>query len=312
MPIGKRESRVQRRIERYRLLGMGADLESRWTHTHADDEPHTALEALTTYFNTAIVRAVFARVGDEPPDYTAEDVYRLLTADDPPAADETTVRTWLDDHGVDPDALTADFVSPRAIHRYLRAERDVEIPVLLEHPPEAAQRHDVTAADLDARIREADDPRQADRLRFIHHLYDGKNVPEAAAAVGYNPSTGYRWLRAWEEGGLDGLLTDGAAGWRKLTARQEHQFVSHLATADRWATDDIHEFLAAAFDVTYSDRHLRRKLEAYGLEKMPHVDAYRWPPEAPEEPATRRRAALEEDERERSAGATDEGRDATG
>lgn len=105
-------------------------------------------------------------------------------------------------------------------------------------------------------------------------------------------------------------MTVGTAGWHKLTAREERQFVSHLATADRWTTDDIHEILAAEFDVTYSDRHLRRKLEAYGLEKVPTVDVYRWPAEAPAEPAARRKGAL--DEGERSVAATDEGRDATG
>lgn len=297
-------------MEDYRLIGIGGDLESRWTHTHADDDPREALEAISNYFNTAIVQAVFARAGAEPAEYDAEDVYLILTTDDAPESDDTAVRRWLEDHEIDPEALAAAFVSTRAMHRYLQEERGLEIPVPLEHPPEVARRPEITAEDLQVLIRETDDPKQEDRLRFIRHLYEGEKVPAATEAVGYNPSTGYRWLRAWEEGGLDGLLTDGASGWRKLTPGQERQFVSHLASADRWPTEEIEAFLQSEFDVSYDDRHLMRKLEGYGLEKIHYVDAYRWSDELPDEPAGRVEAALEG-----GAGfavGTEEGRDATG
>lgn len=308
MPTGERESRIRRRIEQYRLVGMGADLESQWTHTYADIEPRAALEALTDYFNTAIVNAVFAQTGDEPADYRAEEVYRILVDDEAPSADETAVRAWLGEHDVDPEVLTGAFVTPRAIHRYLRDERGLEIPVPLEHPPEVAQHDDVTADDLDGLIRHADTPQHEDRLRFIRHLYDGTIVPEAAEVVGYHPSTGYRWLRAWEEGGIEGLLTDFEPGWRKLTPRQERRFVDHLATDDRWAIDDIRAFLAEEFDVSYDDRHLHRKLRGYGLEKIHLVDVFRWPADAPDDPDARRRAAF--DDGERSPAGIDDGRDA--
>lgn len=70
-------------------------------------------------------------------------------------------------------------------------------------------------------------------------------------------------------------MSDRTPGYQKLTTREERQFVSQLASADRWTTEDIHDLLAAEFDVTYSDRHLLRKPEGYGLSKVPQTDAYR-------------------------------------
>lgn len=46
--------------------------------------------------------------------------------------------------------------------------------------------------------------------------------------------------------------------------------------------------------MAYSDRHLRRKLDCYGLEKIPLSDVYRWPAEAPDKTPERCIAALDE------------------
>lgn len=131
MPIRGSGPRIDQLTKRYSIVGMGADLESRCTQTDAETEPRKVLDELRTYFNTAIVRTVFAHVGAEPPEHSAEPVYQNLTADDPPACDETAVRTWLDEHGVDPDALAADFVSTRTMYRYLRDQRGHEVPLPL-------------------------------------------------------------------------------------------------------------------------------------------------------------------------------------
>lgn len=310
MSIGARGSRLGRLIDRYGLLGMAGDLESQWTSTHADADPWDALEELTTYFNTAIVQSVCARIeGDPPaPAGSPEAVYRTLAAEDASSGDDAEdVRGWFEAHGVDPDALTREFVSPRTMYRYLDQEVGIDMPVRLEHPPEVARRRDVTVEDLDDRIARIEDQQEARRLRFIRELYEGTNVPDAAEAIGCDPSTGYRWLADWEAGGVEELLTDGTPGWFKLDAREERAFVAHLVTADRWSTGEVLTLVEEEFDVTYSERHLRRKLEEYGMEKVPQTDAYRWPDGAPEDPAGRRAQALEE----RRPGAPDaeDGRD---
>lgn len=294
MPTGG-GARINHLIERYRLVGMGEDLESRWIQTTSDAkaDPQEALTALTNYFNTTIILTVLVRIGADPSDHSPEKVNQILTEDNSPTVDETAVRSWLDEHGIDPGNLAADFVSTRAMHRYLRKERGLEVPLRLHHPPEVAKLHDITVEDLKSHIESASDQRDVDRLQFIRQLYKGTNVPDAAEAVGYEPSTGYRWLAAWEAGGVDGLLTDHKPGYQKLTPQEERRFVTRLAATDRWATDDIDEFLTGAFEVTYSDRHLRRKLEGYGLEKVPQTDVYCWPDEAPDEASARRTAALD-------------------
>lgn len=74
MTNGGRTSRIGRLVDRYSLLGMGADLESQWRNDPTDQQDRLA--ALTTYFNTAIVQAVFAGVGPETADHSAAEVYR--------------------------------------------------------------------------------------------------------------------------------------------------------------------------------------------------------------------------------------------
>lgn len=305
MPTSVRGSRIGRLIDRYGLVGMGTELESRWTSTRADSEPLNALEDLTTYFNTAIVRSVCGRNDADPDEDSPEQVYRALTVADPADADTPAVRTWLADHGIDPDALTDDFITLRTMHRYLRAERDLDLP-RMKHPPEVAYRHDITAANLDARIERTEDQQQVDRMRFIRQLYEGKNVPAAAEAVGCHPTTGYRWLADWEDGGLKELLTDGTPGWFKLTPREERVFVDHLASSDRWTSEEVQALLVEEFDITYSERHLRRKLKSYGLESIPQTNAYRWPVDARDD-AARRAEAL--DQREDETPDLDQGHD---
>lgn len=145
---------------------------------------------MTTYFTTAIVQTVFVPVGTEPADYRAEAVYWIRTEDDLPRGMETAMLSWLDEHGVDAAALATDFVSTRTMYRYLRTERGLDIQLRLHHPPHIAERHDITAEDLEARIEAAFDPGHVDRLAFIRQLYGGTTVPEAVDAVGYEPSTG--------------------------------------------------------------------------------------------------------------------------
>lgn len=148
------------------------------------------------------------------------------------------------------------------MHRYMRDELDLELSTTARYPPEVAAEHDATAEELETSIERAEDARNEDRVRFISERYAGTSVPAASETVGYKPSTGLRRLSAWEDGGLGDLLSDGEPRWHKVTAREEHQFVSRLATGDRWVTDASHDLLDEVFDVSYSDRHLRTRSRA--------------------------------------------------
>lgn len=136
----------------------------------------------------------------------------------------------------------------------------------------------IPAEELESRIREETDCRIKDRLYFIRNLYDGDGVEQAIKKIGYGTTTGYNWLHEWNENGLEGLQVnfDGGAP-PKLNSTDEARFVKRLVEDDPWTVDGIHALLEDEFDVEYSARHLKRKLDSYGLqfsESRPYD--YRW------------------------------------
>ena len=60
--------------------------------------------------------------------------------------------------------------------------------------------------DLDRLLAETDDEKISKRLTFLKNLTKGDTLEEAADRVGKSASTGSRWARRWNEGGL-GLLS---------------------------------------------------------------------------------------------------------
>lgn len=152
----------------------------------------------------------------------------------------------------------------------------------------------LSEGELAARIRDETDPRLKDRLSFISHLYDGARVHEAIKKVGYETTTGYNWVHAWNDDGLEGLEPDFRGGRpSKLTPQEEDYFIKLLVEDDPWKMAEIHELLAEEFDVEYSDRHLRRKLESYGMKNAkPYPYDYRCPDETEEVLDERLRKAL--------------------
>ena len=67
--------------------------------------------------------------------------------------------------------------------------------------------------DLDRLLTQTDDEKVSKRLTFIKRLYKGATLEDAADDVGMSQSTGSRWARLWNEGGL-GLLAPSFGGGR--------------------------------------------------------------------------------------------------
>jgi transposase len=157
------------------------------------------------------------------------------------------------------------------------------------------ERH-ISKDELAKLIREETDSRINDRLNFIQHLYHGDEVPEAAGKVGYGTTTGYNWIHAWNEDGVEGLVPNFGGGRPpKLTSEQEERFITILAEDAPWTTAEVHELLAEEFGVEYSERHLRRKLESYGMKyAKPKPYDYRRPDDADEILDERLEKALDE------------------
>lgn len=145
------QPKIVRLIETYDLDEMAVDLEAKWTRD--DQHSRYSIRDLETYFNTAIVKSVFNRVGAVPADYSAEEVYEILTSDDANVADVTFLRTWFDERGVDPDELTEDFLSYHSIYVYLREERGANPPDTPESSPEEVKQQSIDRIDrLERRV----------------------------------------------------------------------------------------------------------------------------------------------------------------
>lgn len=137
---GEPKSKVARLIEKHDLDGIGDELEQRWTRT----DNRSGLRQLADYFNRHLLRAALDRKTLNPRDEEIDLLFRQMTADDVSSGVRTQARMRLEQHDVDVDRLTADFVSRQAIHTYLTSVRGASAP-RDDRPPEERldQKHDV-------------------------------------------------------------------------------------------------------------------------------------------------------------------------
>ena len=131
------------------------------------------------------------------------------------------------------------------------------------------QRH-LSETALDQALKAADSGKHARRLGFIKNLYQGDSVSDAIAREGRSTSTGYRWRKKWNNGGVDGLLPDYGGGRPpKLSPAAETAFLDEIAQRHPVATAIIEAILKTEFDVEYAADYLPQKLESIGLTYQP-------------------------------------------
>jgi transposase len=120
--------------------------------------------------------------------------------------------------------------------------------------------------DLDRLLSEADDPKIVRRLAFVKNLYAGDTLEEAARRVGKSESTGSRWARRWNEGGL-GQLTPNFGGGRppKLGDDEQEELLEILRDGQPWKPQEIQHLLNEEFDVEYHPVYLSTFLKNLGL-----------------------------------------------
>ena len=120
--------------------------------------------------------------------------------------------------------------------------------------------------DLDRLLSEADDPKVVRRLTFVKNLYKGDSLEEAADRVGKSESTGSRWARRWNEGGL-GRLTPNFGDGRppKLGEDEQEQLLEMLRDGQPWQPQEIQHLLNEEFDVEYHPVYLSEFLKDLGL-----------------------------------------------
>ncbi|WP_162354526.1 helix-turn-helix domain-containing protein, partial [Natrialba swarupiae] len=123
---------------------------------------------------------------------------------------------------------------------------------------------------LDEAINEAqkaDETRLVRRLCFIKNVSFGDTDKMAARRVGASQPTGGRWLKAWNEGGIDGLRPSFAGGRpAKLSPEQFDEFFELLEDGQPWTPQEIEDLLWDRYGVTYDRAHLARILRSDGMQ----------------------------------------------
>jgi transposase len=124
----------------------------------------------------------------------------------------------------------------------------------------------LTEEDLERLLAEADDPKVIRRLIFVKNLYAGDTLEEAANRIGKSASTGSRWMKRWNDGGL-GLLTPNFGGCRppKLDENQQQELLERLRDSQPWKPPEIQHLLSEEFGVEYHLKYLARFLDDFDL-----------------------------------------------
>ncbi|QGX94833.1 transposase [Haloplanus rallus] len=128
----------------------------------------------------------------------------------------------------------------------------------------------LSEAELDDRLQAADEAPRIRRLGFIKNLYCGDSVREAIAREGFSSSTGYRWLKAWNTGGITAMMPDYAGGRPpKLSKEERERFRAIIEREQPCTTTEVVEILDTTFGVTYAPAYLPRVLDEIGIEYEP-------------------------------------------
>ena len=100
----------------------------------------------------------------------------------------------------------------------------------------------------------------------MKNLYAGDTLEEAANRVGKSESTGSRWARRWNEGGL-GQFTPNFGDGRppKLGEDEQEQLVEMLREDQPWQPQEIQHLINEEFDVEYHPVYLSEFLKDLGL-----------------------------------------------
>jgi transposase len=127
------------------------------------------------------------------------------------------------------------------------------------------ERH-LSEAEVDARLRDEEDPEMVRRLGFIKNLYQGDTLGEAAGREGKSQPTGARWAARWNDGGVDGLAPDHGGGRpSKLTARERTHLRQQLETARPKTIQDVIHLIEEEFGVTYHPNYIYELLRSFDM-----------------------------------------------
>jgi putative transposase len=123
-----------------------------------------------------------------------------------------------------------------------------------------------------------------ERLIFISDLFKGISVPEAAKNVGISHSTGYEWLKRWNNESLEGLIPKYAGGRPPELSKEDLEKLDKILLKTPNLTNDIvYDIIEYEFNVKYSNRNISRILRKLDYTYTKPYMIYKKMPEDAEE-----------------------------
>lgn len=124
----------------------------------------------------------------------------------------------------------------------------------------------IPEAELNRRLAETNNVEELRRLGFIKNLYQGDSIVDAIDREGKSTSTGSRWKKRWENGGIESLMPETSSGRSpKLSEQQATAFRERVRKIPSWSFEQLENLLRKEFDVEYTQQYLQQKLPAFGV-----------------------------------------------
>lgn len=116
--------KVARLINEYDLVGVGDELEAKWTHP----EDRQSLRDLADFFNKRLITAILDDTGIDTLTGDVSHLYAILNGTEGSRGNQTQLKQRLERNAVDVEKLLDDFVTYQAIRSYLTKYRDASPP----------------------------------------------------------------------------------------------------------------------------------------------------------------------------------------
>ena len=144
-------------------------------------------------------------------------------------------------------------------------------------------------------LDEEKEPEVRWKLSFINLVAGGMKLEAAIANFGIGIATGYKWIRRWNNEGVEGLKRRKIPGRPpKLSTEELEELKRILKAKPYWSVKEVMRLVKELFGVNYSDEQIRRILvEKLGMNyAKPFVRDYRRPKNAEDIFAERMEGAI--------------------
>ena len=106
------------------------------------------------------------------------------------------------------------------------------------------------------------------RLYFIRFLYKGMSVEDASNLIGITKTTGYDWLKKWNEKGQEQLMPHFKGGRHpKLDQSKKEELRLEIKELGLRRSKDIQQLIHERYGIEYSLWQVRRILHSFEKSK---------------------------------------------